>query len=538
MSGSTSLGSAKGVYQKVVPQPVRAAAANHLPPRVRSKVKRRLARAMERRESRLHQRALKQVRETDFAHWPERRATALDGRVGHVHSGLTPGMARRLDHDLITTALDMAKIPWFAVPALDDRRLVLAVPQAHKGSVRRVLRALLEEQTGYVVSVSPADAESGKVPGSHLKAWKSFAKARVIRVVWLRTDPTESLWIGDGQGVEIEFWTTNTALPTPRLIGPRPNRVQRVSPTVIEPVEIAFDRLTGYADIDGDAEPTLTQPGFDAPRIEEIGYPVDAVVLWRHDEPWGEELLRATLRSLYQYAPWIDLIHLVASAPVPPWVRTEGRLVVVPAAPDAEADLHRLQDVSEQFLLFRPGAMLARPVRPFDFFTPSGGTRPRRGPWTAEESTAFWIRAAFAVTGKAIAHGYASGPQPYSRKVLYSVPGGADRGAYLVDTQLTPTLTGTHPLDGLHHHTGHCAGQAEPSGEASFALHAASPDLGIWLERLLVRRDAQQFHLFGLGTAQALSGGGTAAAVRFLSHYYPVPGPFEHAAVPDPDDGR
>src|SRR5690606_1689144 len=104
----------------------------------------------------------------------------------------TVDLARRLDHDLVTQALDAAEVPWFAVPGLDDRRLCIAVMQKDKGTVRRVLRALMEEHTGYVVSVSPAASDTRATPASHMKAWKNFGKARVIRLTWLRTDPTEN----------------------------------------------------------------------------------------------------------------------------------------------------------------------------------------------------------------------------------------------------------------------------------------------------------------------------------------------------------
>ncbi|WP_329569412.1 sugar phosphotransferase [Streptomyces sp. NBC_01361] len=536
MSDSTSMSSAAHVYQRIVPQPVRSVAAHRVPPRVRRKVKGGLARTLNRREARLHRRALRRVRKSDAISVSERRVPAPDGRIGHVHTGVTADLARRLDHDLVTYALDAAGIPWFAVPALDDRRVCIAVEQRDKGQARRVLRALLEEHTGYVVSVSPAANDTATVPGSHIKAWKNFGKAKVVRLTWLRTDPTQNLWVGDDQGVEIEFWTVNDELADERLVGPRPNRVQRVVPRDALGIEIAFDRLCAYSDIDGDAEPTITLEDFDIPRLEEITFPVDAVVLWQHPTPWGEELLRATLRSLHQYAPWIDLVHVVAQAPPPHWLRADERLTVVRAGTGATSQLHRLPDVAETFLLMRPGALLGRPVRPFDYFTPHRETRPRKGLWTAEESFQQWPRAALGTTGRAVSHGYAAGPQPHSCQALGRL---ASVGMLLVpgpDDQRVPTLPGTHPGDGLAHHFAHCSGLADPSGEATVALHAALPHIGRRLERLLVRRDTQQMQFFGLGSDEALAHGGTDAVIRFLHRYFPVPSPFEHGGPDDPDD--
>ncbi|MET7481863.1 sugar phosphotransferase [Streptomyces sp. NPDC005538] len=526
MSDPTSMSSAANVYKRLVPQPVRSAAATTVPVRVRRKVKRQLARTLSRREARLHRRALRRVRRAGLG-GSERRTTAPDGRVGHVHTGLTPDLARRLDHDMVTYALDAADIPWFAVPALDDRRICLAVDHKDKGAVRRVLRALLEEQTGYVVSVSPAQNDTGQTPGSHVKAWKHYAKAKVIRLTWLRTEPTENLWVGEDQGIEIEFWTTNTDLPVERLVGPRPNRVQRTVPTDAPGIEIGIDRLSGYCDIDGDMEPTITLENFDVVRLEEITFPVDAVLLWQHAAPWGEELLRAALRSLHQYAPWVDVVHVVAEAEPPAWLRADDRLTVVRARPGAEWHLHQLPDLAQHFLLLRPGALLGRPVRAFDYFTPNGTTRPRRGPWNAQESFAPWTRAAYSATSRVTAHGYAHGPQPYRLETLARLAGSGAAPLPLDDAQRLPAVPGTHPLDGVVHHLGHTTGLADPSGEPSVALHAALPGIGTHLDRLLVRRDTQQIQLFGLGTDEARTRGGTRAVVRFLHRYFPVPSVFE-----------
>ncbi|MCX4830031.1 sugar phosphotransferase [Streptomyces sp. NBC_01016] len=529
MADQTSLSSAAHVYRRLVPQPVRSVATTTVPRRVRRKLQSSLAQTLRRREARLHRRALRRVRRVELGR-SERRVAAPDSRIGHVHTGLTFDLARRLDLRLVAHALDAAEIPWFAVPALDDRRIALAVDQRDKGAVRRALRALLEEHTGYVVSVSPANSDTQSIPGSHVKAWKHFGKARVIRLVWLRTDPTENLWLGDDQGIEIEFWTHNTDLPQERLVGPRPNRVQRAVPADAHGIEIALDRLSGYCDIEGDMEPTVTLEHFDVPRLEEVTFPVDAVLLWQHPTLWGEELLRAALRSVHQYAPWIDVVHVVAQAPVPGWLHSDDRLSIVPAGPGAEWQLHQLPDVAEHFVLLRPGALFGRPVRPFDYFGPHGVTRPRRGRWTAEESFAPWTRAAYTATGSVTAHGYAGGPQPHRCATLERLTQSVSATLPLFDGQTVPAIPGGHPLDSVLHHIGYTSAIADPSGEASTALHAALPGIDLRLERLLVRRDTQQIQFYGLGDQRALDQGGTEAVIRLLRRYYPVRSIFERGA--------
>jgi hypothetical protein len=86
------------------------------------------------------------------------------------------------------------------------------------------------------------------------------------------------------------------------------------------------------------------------------------------------------------------------------------------------------------------------------------------------------------------------------------------------------------------HHLGHTAGLADPSGEATVALHAALPGIANHLERLLVRRDSQHIQLFGLGTDEARARGGTKAVTSFLHRYFPVPSIFEGGQDPDGHD--
>ncbi|MFJ4438188.1 sugar phosphotransferase [Streptomyces sp. NPDC088923] len=521
MPDPSSLGSAARLYGRVVPRPLRSLASG-MPAGVRRKAKQSLARTLDMREVGLHKRALRRLRRTELHVLSGQEVLLADGRTAHLSAGLTPQEARRIDHDLVTAALDSAGIPWFAVPALDDRRLCLAVESRYKGPVRRALRALLQEHTGYVSSVMPGDPAPSRIPGGDLSAWRNYGRARVFRVHWLRADPTMSLVLGEHAGVEIEFWTVNNELATERLVGPRPNRVQRVVARDTPRVELGLRQLSGYI-ADASAGSASLAP-FDIPRLEDITFPVDAVVLWRDTAPWAEELLRAALRSLHQHAPWTGVVHVLAESPVPSWLAPGERLVIHRSGNDGA--LHAIPGLSEHFLLLRPGALLGRPVRPFDYFTPSGATRPRTGPWTAAEALAEWTARAQELTGRAVTSGYAHGPQPLCRTTLAELGAAlpADPGG---DGQTRDTLPTTHPLDGLAHHHARVTDDATPLSGKGLALHAAHPGARRLYARLLVRRDVQHLHLFGLGSDTALAHGGTGAALDFLRAYFPVPSPYE-----------
>ena len=100
-----------------------------------------------------------------------------------------------------------------------------------------------------------------------------------------------------------------------------------------------------------------------------------------HDE------LRHSLRSLEQYAPWVRHIYLVTDRQRPEWLREDHpRITVVDhteIAPEGsllpsfnsqaiEANLHRIEGLSEHFIYFNDDVFLSSPIAPDLFFHPNG----------------------------------------------------------------------------------------------------------------------------------------------------------------------
>lgn len=100
-----------------------------------------------------------------------------------------------------------------------------------------------------------------------------------------------------------------------------------------------------------------------------------------HDE------LRHSLRSLERYAPWVRHVYLVTDRQRPAWLREDHpRLTVVdhtdiaPAGTTLptfnsqaiEANLHRIEGLSEHFLYFNDDVFLSSLVTPDLFFNPNG----------------------------------------------------------------------------------------------------------------------------------------------------------------------
>lgn len=154
----------------------------------------------------------------------------------------------------------------------------------------------------------------------------------------------------------------------------------------------------------------------EASTLMEITFPIDVVYTWVDgtDPAWlarkraaldavaGQKMsddaaadlrfvahdeLRHSLRSLEQYAPWVRHVYVVTDRQRPDWLREDDPWVTIVdhteiAPEDAalptfnsqaiEANLHRIDGLSEHFLYFNDDVFLSSPVSPDLFFSPNG----------------------------------------------------------------------------------------------------------------------------------------------------------------------
>lgn len=97
--------------------------------------------------------------------------------------------------------------------------------------------------------------------------------------------------------------------------------------------------------------------------------------------------LRASLRSLEMYAPWIRRIFLVTDGQRPAWLDPHSDRVTVVDHRDIFADpsvlptfnsraigsqLHRIDGLASRYLVINDDVLFNRAVTPYDFFTPEG----------------------------------------------------------------------------------------------------------------------------------------------------------------------
>ncbi|MGV9267477.1 stealth family protein [Kitasatospora sp. NPDC003701] len=214
-----------------------------------------------------------------------------------------------------------------------------------------------------------------------------------------------SLFYGSAYGCDLDFW--DSAAPSQGAIA-----------AIHEPPfgwwvpSLEADATVRIADRDFRVPAAFAQP-----RLNDVTFPVDAVITWVDDSDpaWrarratalgalidppglpaagtGDERfhnrdeLRYCLRSIAMYAPWIRHVHLVTDGQLPDWLAAEHPgLTVVPhrelfADPSMlpvfsshaiETQLHRIPGLAEHFLYFNDDMFLGRPLRPEQFFQGNG----------------------------------------------------------------------------------------------------------------------------------------------------------------------
>ena len=99
------------------------------------------------------------------------------------------------------------------------------------------------------------------------------------------------------------------------------------------------------------------------------------------------EELRYSLRSVWQFAPWIRNIYIVTNGQVPSWLNLDSDKIWVVtheeifqnvshlptfASPSIEANIHRIPGLSNRFLYLNDDVMFGNDVYPDDFWKLDG----------------------------------------------------------------------------------------------------------------------------------------------------------------------
>lgn len=200
-----------------------------------------------------------------------------------------------------------------------------------------------------------------------------------------------------------------------RVYSHTPNNLVSSVPLLFQertPLAVGPHFLRGADNFDVDYQTALRIPE-SADNI--VNFPIDVVVTWvdSSDQAWSEKRdkykhlatglhqdaasnarfqsrdeLRYCLRSVYYFAKFVRNIYLVTDDQAPRWLDlTDQRIKIIPHKeifPDnsdlpvfnshaIEANLHRIEGLSENFIYLNDDVFLWNKCRPTDFFDYSGG---------------------------------------------------------------------------------------------------------------------------------------------------------------------
>src|SRR5690625_1023706 len=337
---------------------------------------------------------------------------------------------------------------------------------------------------------------------------------------------------------------------------------------------------------DGAPEPVLAGTGEDAGAIE---FPVDAVYLWVDDsdprwrsrraevlrdhgvddlENHADETvaayrfrdrgeLRASLRSLEAYAPWIRQIYLITDQQIPEWLNPgHGRVRVVDhreifADPGAlpsynshaiESQIHRIPGLAEHYLLMNDDVMFNRPVTPYNFFTPTGAlritfsrarrpdiSRERQTPLEqARQNSAELLARDF---GRRASMLFGHVPFPQRKDIALEIE---DRYREEIRTTLRNPFRATNDVvvnSWLHLYTALLTGRGYASGLRYGYFNVGLADVR---ERMEQERYINRFQVICLNDVPPPPGEPDVDPTwlaEWLERTFPIPAPFEHAGL-------
>ena len=369
-------------------------------------------------------------------------------------------------------------------------------------------------------------------------------------------------------------------IPAPGFI-PRPGQnaraatIVRFAPPATSATSAATPGRAMVAEAPGD--------GADA-ALPMLPFPVDIVYTWVDDSDpaWlerkhhalesaiGHELnfaataagrfknrdeLRYSLRSIWQFAPWVNHIYIVTDDQYPAWLNTDHPKVdVVPhreifdpgdALPvfnshAIESQLHHIDGLSEHYLYMNDDFLFGRPIRPNLFFHSNGIAKfyrshaqiPLGEPSVqdapvdaAAKNVRTMLRSTF---GRTVSQKFKHTPQPQQRSLLYEME---DR--YREEFHRTARSRFRQHSDvsipsSLQHHYAYLAGR---SVEGSIQYRYVGLDdhersMGV-LARLLAERRADCYCVNDADVPDAEVEWADDTLVDFFSRYYPFPCEYE-----------
>jgi hypothetical protein len=450
------------------------------------------------------------------------------------------------------------------------------------GSTHRVGPALsgLEPQAGLVFGV-PSDLVPGAVAAFRRPSDPAGpdAEAQVIDVIDVATgEHAGSRFVhAFGGRVRLQFWGTG-----PDGTWVAPGRIGHVPQVPIdEQVLVPVERPEGWF-------PTLR--AWADPDISAVTFPIDVVYTWvdGEDPDWrrrkraaapavangrvaeaadgserfrNRDELRYSLRSVDTYAPWVRHVWIVTDGQVPPWLDTDAARVTVVdhreiwPAPGAlptfnshaiEANLHRIEGLSEHFLYLNDDVFLAGNVDPETFFEPDGDAHLFLSPFLvglgatvvgepASDSAGKNARTLISgVTGRRLSHKLFHAPFALRRSISREIEERFPDAVARTRRSVLRSIDDVALAGSLHLYYAYATGRAVGTSLRYRYVDVGLEDAATQLDRL--QREHELLEVFCLNDATTVADPEhtTALVTGFLARYFPNPSGFERD--PDPDE--
>ncbi|SMX89786.1 stealth family protein [Brevibacterium antiquum] len=315
---------------------------------------------------------------------------------------MSPPQAAQENFDFVADALDARDIEWWLVEDYSGRGYRIGVRDESKALVASALMCPSASTPAYVKS-----HQSTAVALTEVEGLCEDPDVRIITVVSPKKVRDTNWAFGFRYGCTIEFWTKTATESRVIIEAPAENRAAKLMS------EDEFTLQSGSTE----AGRTCRVPSvLNRTMLEDITFPIDAVYTWVDgaDPEWIEskrrleaqlsgneyhpeanhearfeskDELKYSLRSVEYFAPWFRRIYIVTSGQVPSWLNLDHPKIRMISHSDIydAADhlptfnsnsiisrLHHIPDLSEHYVYLNDDVMLGKPVRPQDFFLPTG----------------------------------------------------------------------------------------------------------------------------------------------------------------------
>ncbi len=482
------------------------------------------------------------------------------GRFELVNESLTFGAAQIADLIAVHDALDAAGIDHLLVRR-DDDRPTIALDHARFDEIERVLAEAFADEPFY----SRAGGETAVLIADGALA--DSRDPRVLRLFRPRASATGRLRFGAATGVRLEFWDFGTDA----ILAPAENALMRRRLPRAEAVESQV-QLHGRT--------WLTLDGMFDVLASDVTFDIDMVFSWvdgssvefqraraarmlAHVVGDGDDSdarfrqideLKYALRSVYTFAPWVRRIFIVTDSPRPAWLAEHPRVSLVRSeqffadtsvlpthnSHAVEAQLHRIEGLSEHFLYSNDDMFLGRPVRPDLFFSPGGitkfieastriglgDTQPERSGFeNAARVNRRLLRERFGrVTTRHLEHAAA----PLRRSVIAELAEQFPQEFARTAASRFRSATDISVTNSLYHYYALMTGRAvQQTGASVKYIETTLAKAPGEMNRLLEERDHDLFCLNDGSHPEISVTRRTRTVQRFLERYFPIPAPWE-----------